>query len=174
MLKYSGISNLGSSLRHQLLDQINKSHIVPVPYPTMYNSEQKCVHFYTFLFWMVHCGIWDRCTVGFVRLVYSTASMALSLLDKRILVFHKEGFRLFLSFWGPWWRHQMEIFSALLAICAGNSPVPVNSPHKSHWRGALMFSLICAWINGWVNNREAGNLRRYRAHYDVTVMRDME
>ena len=33
-----------------------------------------------------------------------------------------------------------------------------------------MFSLICVWINGWVNNREAGDLRRYLAHYDVTVM----
>ena len=41
-----------------------------------------------------------------------------------------------------WWRHQMEPFSALLALCAGNSPVPVNSPHKGQWRGALMFSLI--------------------------------
>ena len=47
---------------------------------------------------------------------------------------------------------------------------PVNSPHKGQWRGALMFSLICVWINGWVNNREAGDLRRYRVHYDVTVM----
>ena len=65
----------------------------------------------------------------------------------------------------PLWRHQMETFSALLAICAGNSPV-----NKGQWRGALMFSLICAWINGWVNNREAGNLRRHRAHYDVIVM----
>ena len=36
--------------------------------------------------------------------------------------------------------------------------------------GALMFSLICAWINGWVNNRQAGDLKRHRAHYDVTVM----
>ena len=69
-----------------------------------------------------------------------------------------------------WRRHQMETFSALLAICAGNSPVPVNSPHKGQWRRALMFSLICVWINGWVNNREAGDLRRYRAHYDVTIM----
>ena len=42
---------------------------------------------------------------------------------------------------------------------------PVNSPHKGQWRGASMFSLICVWINGWVNNREAGDLRRYRAHY---------
>ena len=33
-----------------------------------------------------------------------------------------------------------------------------------------MFSLICVWINGWVNNGEAGDLRRYRAHYDVIVM----
>ena len=47
---------------------------------------------------------------------------------------------------------------------------PVNSQHKGQWRGALVFSLICAWINGWVNNREAGDIRRYRTHYDVIVM----
>ena len=41
-----------------------------------------------------------------------------------------------------WWRHQMETFSALLAICTGNSPVP----------------------------GEFGPRRRYRAHYNVTVM----
>ena len=69
-----------------------------------------------------------------------------------------------------WWRHQMETFSALLAIYAGIHRSPVNSPHKGQWRGALMFSLICVWMNGWVNNREAGELRRYRAHYDVIVM----
>ena len=50
----------------------------------------------------------------------------------------------------PWWRHQMETFSALLAICAGNSPVPGKSPRKGQWRGALMLSLICVWINDWV------------------------
>ena len=47
---------------------------------------------------------------------------------------------------------------------------PVNSPHKGQWHGALMFSLICARINGWVNNREAGDLRRHQAHCDVIVM----
>ena len=66
--------------------------------------------------------------------------------------------------YSTWWRHQMEAFSALLAICAG------NSPHKGQWRGALIFSLIFVWINGWVNNHEAGDFRRYRAHYDVSVM----
>ena len=47
---------------------------------------------------------------------------------------------------------------------------PVNSPHIGQSRGALMFSLICAWTNGWINNRGAGDLRRHRTHYDVTVM----
>ena len=47
---------------------------------------------------------------------------------------------------------------------------PVNSPHKGQWPGALMFSLICVWINSWVNNGQAGDLGRNRSHYDVTVM----
>ena len=47
---------------------------------------------------------------------------------------------------------------------------PVNFPHKGQWRGALMFSLIYAWINDWVNNHEAGDLRRQHGHYDVIVM----
>ena len=47
---------------------------------------------------------------------------------------------------------------------------PVNSPHKGQWRGALMFSLICAWINRWVNNGETGDLRSYRAQYEVIAM----
>ena len=62
----------------------------------------------------------------------------------------------------------METFSELLALCVRNSPV--NSPHKGQCRDTLIFSLICIWINTWVNNREAGNLRRHRAHYDVIVM----
>ena len=47
---------------------------------------------------------------------------------------------------------------------------PGNSPHKGQWRRAFIYFLICAWINGKVNNREAGDLRRYRDHYDVTVV----
>ena len=63
-----------------------------------------------------------------------------------------------------WWRHHMETFSAFLAICAW------NSPHKGQRHRALMFSLISSWINGWVNNGEAGDLRRHQAHCDVIVM----
>ena len=50
----------------------------------------------------------------------------------------------------------------------------VNSPHKGQWRRALMFSLICIWIKGWVNKHEAGDLRRYCVHYDVIVMQRVD
>ena len=52
----------------------------------------------------------------------------------------------------------------------GCTVYPVDSLHKMQWRGALMFSLICAWINGLANTRDGGHLGRHRAHYDVTVM----
>ena len=48
---------------------------------------------------------------------------------------------------------------------------PVNSPHKSQWRGVLMFSVVCAWTNAWANNRNAGVLWRHCNHYDVSVMK---
>ena len=64
------------------------------------------------------------------------------------------------------WKH----FPRYWPFVGGIHRSPVNSPHKGQWRGALMFTLICTRINGWVNNREAGDLRRHRAHYDVIVM----
>ena len=64
------------------------------------------------------------------------------------------------------WKH----FPRNWPFVRGIHRSPVNSPHKGQWRGALMFSLICVWIN----NREAGDLRRYRAHYDVIVMKNVK
>ena len=69
-----------------------------------------------------------------------------------------------------WWRHQMKHFPRYWPFVQGIHRSPVSSPHKGQWRGALMFSLICAGMNGWVNNLEAGHLRRHRGHYDATVM----
>ena len=65
-----------------------------------------------------------------------------------------------------------KFFSRYWPFVQGIHRSSVNSPHKGQWCGGLMFSLICAWINGWVNNREAGDLRRHRAHCDVTVVQD--
>ena len=42
------------------------------------------------------------------------------------------------------WKH----FPRYWPFVRGIHRWPVNSPHKGQWRGALMFSLICAWING--------------------------
>ena len=64
------------------------------------------------------------------------------------------------------WKH----FPRNWPFVRGIHRSPVNTPHKGQWRGALMFTLICDRINGWVNTREAGDLRRYRPHYDVIVM----
>ena len=64
------------------------------------------------------------------------------------------------------WKH----FPRYWPFVRGIHRSPVNSPHKSQWCGALMFSLICTRINGWLNNGEAGDLRCRRAHHDVTAM----
>ena len=55
------------------------------------------------------------------------------------------------------WNH----FPRYWPFVRGIHRSPVNSPHKGQWRRVLIFSLICAWINGWVNSREAGDLRRH-------------
>ena len=64
------------------------------------------------------------------------------------------------------WKH----FPHYWAFVRGIHWSPVNSPHKGQWHGALMFSLIWAWTNSWVNICRAGDLRCHWAHYDVTVM----
>ena len=69
-----------------------------------------------------------------------------------------------------WWRHQIETFSVLLAIRAENSPVAGEFPAQRPVTRSFDVFFICAWINRWVNSREAGDLRRHRAHYDVIVM----
>ena len=53
------------------------------------------------------------------------------------------------------WKH----FPYYWPFVRGIHRSPANSLHKGQWRGALMFSLICAWVKAWVNNREAGDLR---------------
>ena len=74
---------------------------------------------------------------------------------------------LYLYFLFTRWRHEMEICSALLALCAGNSQVTGELPSQ---RPMTQSFDVFFWPNGWVNNQDADYLRRHRARYDVTVM----
>ena len=64
------------------------------------------------------------------------------------------------------WKH----FPSHGPFLRGIHRSPMNSPHKGQWRGALVISLIWVQTNGWVNNRDAGDLRHHSVHYDVTIM----
>ena len=44
------------------------------------------------------------------------------------------------------WKH----FPRYRPFVRGIHRTQVNSLHKGQWRGALLFSLICAWTNGWI------------------------
>ena len=91
-----------------------------------------------------------------------------------IHILTSELFKAWMSYYIPCKAHYDVIkwnhFTRYRPLVRGIHRSPVNSPDKCQWCGALMFSLNCAWINGWVNKREAGDLGRHRAHYDVTVM----
>ena len=68
-----------------------------------------------------------------------------------------------------WWRHQMETFSALLAICAGNSPVTGEFPAQRPvtWSFDVFFDLH---LNKRLSKQSSGDLRCHCVHHDVTVM----
>ena len=110
---------------------ISQIPTAPFSYPTIHHSEQSCV----FLFLVVYCEIWERCIVGFVRLVFCVHISMQG--GKRPVFQHKRVTNDASRFWKTcspvhkgdvWWRHQMETFSALMAICAGNSLVTGEFP----------------------------------------------
>ena len=64
------------------------------------------------------------------------------------------------------WKH----FPRYWPFVGGIRRSPMDSIHKSQWRGAFMFPLICAQTNDSANNGDAGDLRRHHVHYDLIVM----
>ena len=68
-----------------------------------------------------------------------------------------------------WWRHQMETFSALLALCARNSPVTGEFPAQGPVTRSFDIFFDLRLNKRLRNNHEAGDLSRHRVHYDVTV-----
>ena len=93
------------------------------------------------------CHLISRCVFHFV----------VNQNNDKLLIYHYDVIK---------WKH----FPRYWPFVRGIHRRPVNSPHKSQWHGVLMLSLIYAWINGWANNRKAGDLRLHRAHYDVTMI----
>ena len=69
-----------------------------------------------------------------------------------------------------WWRHQMGTFSALLALCEGNPPVTGGFPSQRPVTRSFDVFFDLRWTNGRANNRDAGDLRHRRDHYDITVI----
>ena len=76
------------------------------------------------------------------------------------------------AFLKPWWRHQMETFSALLAICAGNSPVPGEFPAQRPvtWSFDVFFDLrpnkrLSKQSWGWWSETPSSSLWRHRNDY---------
>ena len=64
----------------------------------------------------------------------------------------------------------METFSTLLAICVGNSPVTGEFLAQRPVARSFDVYFDLRLNNGWVNNRDAGDLRHHRTHYDVIIM----
>ena len=64
----------------------------------------------------------------------------------------------------------METFNALLALCAGNSPVTGEFPAQRPMTRSFGVFFDLRLHKRLSKNDEAGDLRRHHAHYDVTVM----
>ena len=113
----------------------------------------------------ISINTWQICA----RCVYNGTKSRPSLVQTVFIqVFISPVFGLFCV---SWWRHQWKHFPRYWPLVRWIHRSPVNSQHKGQWRVALMFSLICSWINGWVNNHEAGDLwRHFDVRFDVTVV----
>ena len=128
-----------------------------------------------FLFITGHlCGESDHCLSWYwvYLLILTWGLLSTCYVQSNIMWWTAPASTSHIHLWNAWWRHQMETSSALydwpfVREFTGHRWIPLTKGQRS---GALMFSLICAWINTWVNNHEAGDLRCHRAHYDITVI----
>ena len=69
-----------------------------------------------------------------------------------------------------WWRHQMESFSALLALCARSSLITSEFTSQGPVTRSFHIFFDLRLHQGWVSNRDVSDLRRHRAHYNVTLI----
>ena len=67
------------------------------------------------------------------------------------------------------WKHYSPYWPFVRRIHRHRWIPITKASHAELW----CFLWSAPWINGWVNNRDAGDLRRHRAHYDVIIMGDI-
>ena len=127
------------------LDLLHKSHNAPVIYPTIY-------HFVTEMCTCVYISVTKWCIVGYLF------DALWDLWDGSIdsIHIHNDVIK---------WKHFLCYWPFLQEFTS-----PGEFPTQRPVTRSFDFSLICAWINNWVNNREAGDLRHHRGHYEVNVM----
>ena len=135
--------------------------------------KQHCEHFVYSIQYDLHFGVWDHryLDVLFNRLF----TLAIKELSK-LRINGRWGKGVLVTGWltpqtfNSWWRHQMETFSTLLAICVGNSPVTGEIPGQRPVTRSfdVFFDLR---LNKRLSKQSwAGDLRRHRTHYRVSVM----
>ena len=64
----------------------------------------------------------------------------------------KHEFGTLLSSQISWWCLVLGVLSTLIALCADNSLLLVDSPHKGPVMCSLMFSLLLAWASCWTHD----------------------
>ena len=107
-------------------------------------------------YWLVH-----EHTIGYQYLHLNIVVILFAITEYLLCV------QCHISIWVNFLFHDDAIKRSIVQV---TGLCPVNYTHKGQWLGASMFTFFCAWTNGWGNNRDAGDLRRHRAHYDGTVM----
>ena len=120
--------------------------------------------------WNILCETWNRIRLTNLKDLLLAANVINVVFEQKLFA----KLLLLFSFLGNLVTHddviKLALFPRYWPFVRGIHRSPVNSPHKCQWRTALVFSLICAWINAWVNHRGTGDLGRHRTHYDVIVM----
>ena len=176
----SGLSILWYGYRYRATLCTGQLHPITVCRTVVLGVRWSCVecHYVFLLLIPTQSAIsswWLRLLLGFyVHCIYS--ELHLMLFETRLLWFYNNVPPLDVSSPGYYRWIMMTssngiFFPRYWPFVQGIHRSPGEFPHKGQWRGALKFSLICARINGWVNNREVGDLRRHKAHCDVIVMK---
>ena len=120
----------------------NLTDLVPLRHPFQYTTDTSTDSFFS---WSYECLVFGTWFTVLLRLLISKLTPVEKIIQTNTI--NDDVIK---------WKH----FPRYSPFVRGIHRLPANSPHKGQWRRTLVFSLICAWINGWVYNHETVELRR--------------